>query len=194
MKGFECMTIDFCNLDITNMRVIPYFITKLGSNIETLVIRNMNTEMLLSTEYMFVNNKYLKLIDLGNMNTDNISSMYGMFKNCKSLEKIIMKSSSTWRLINVGEMFNFCGSLTDIDLPAIIPDGSSIYDMTYMFSGCKSLKKLNLSTMNISGSTVVTRAFSWCMGLSDKTCDLIRPSNKYSWSRLKPEIDDKGTF
>lgn len=186
------MTIDFCNLNMANMKILTYFVTELNSNIETLVIRNMNTEMILSTRYMFINNKHLKLIDLGDMNTSNISSMYGMFKNCDSLEKIIMRSSDTWRLIDVGEMFNFCNSLTEIDLPDIIPDGSSIYNMTYMFSGCLSLKKLNLSTLNISRSTVTTRSFFECMELSDRIYDITRPSNERSWEMLRPEIEAGG--
>lgn len=183
------MTVDFCNLNMANMKVLQYFVTELCSNIETLVIRNMNTEILLSTRYMFSNNEHLKLIDLGNMNTDNVSSMYGMFKNCKSLEKVIMKSSSTWRLLDVAEMFNYCSSLVEINLPDIIPDGSSIYDMTYMFSGCRSLKTLNLCTMNVNSEAMVTRAFYRCIKLSNEIGDLIRPSNENSWALLRPEVE-----
>lgn len=182
------MTIDFSGIDTSKVKILKGFMKELNATIETVIIRNLNTPKLLATNYMFSGNKNIKLIDLGNMNTNNWSSAYGMFRNCVSLEKVVMRSSSTWRLLDTGEMFNQCEKLTDIDLPAIIPDGTSLINTEYMFSRCSSLECLDLSTINIDIYTSTGRMFYKCHKLFENMDNLTKPSDPLSLSLIASQL------
>lgn len=184
------MIIDFSGIDTSKVKRIKNFMKNLNTTIETIIIRNLNTPKLLTTKYMFRGNKNIKLIDLGDINTNNWSTAYGMFQDCTSLEKVIMRSSSTWRLLDVGEMFNRCEKLTDIDLPAIIPDGSSLISTEYTFSRCSSLEYLDLSTMNIDKYTSTGRMFYKSPKLLKNMDNLRKPSNLLSISLIIAQMLD----
>ena len=174
------MTVDFSNLDASNVKKLKDFMSRLSENVNTLKIVHFNTPKLLSTRNMFRINKYLKVIDLGILNTSNWSNADRMFGDCRQLETIIFKATESWRLLSVYEMFSGCNALRNVNLPDMIPDGSSIETMGYMFACCRNLKYLDFSTFNITGDTSLDRAFCDCPELYGNMDYIKMPSNSQS--------------
>lgn len=91
-------------------------------------------------------NKYFDNVKLGVFDTSDkdITSLISAFSGC-SLSKIpdiSLNSNGTSKLIDASSMFYNCSNLTQ--LPVFIKDGSfnKIYNLQYMFSGCKLITNI----------------------------------------------------
>ena len=57
-------------------------------------------------------------------------------------------------------MFSGCSSLKELNLNNF--NTNNVTNMRYMFSGCSSLKELNLNNFNTNNVTKMSRMFSKC--------------------------------
>ena len=189
------MTVNFKNLDATKVRSFVWFMSKLPVRIETLVIRDLYTPKLLSTENMFRDSHGLMFVDIGDFETSNLSVASRMFRDCSELETVIFRSTETWRLLQVDEMFSGCKKLKNIDLPAIIPDGSSLRRAEYMFINCYNLSYLDFSAFNINDNTITVSAFRNCTNLFKYMDDLKMPENEQSAELIASQLlsDDQNS-
>ena len=89
------------------------------------------------------------LIDLSGMVTDKISTVTQMFKGCNSLQTVILPDNfDTSEVANFTGMFWYDQNLTTVNLDVL--DTRFAEDMAFMFSGCSSLTKLDLSSFDTS--------------------------------------------
>ena len=139
---------------------------------------------------MLLNSDNLREIDLGTLDTSNWSLANRMFKGCDDLETIIFKATESWRLLSLEEMFSGCTRIKNVDLQDIVPDGSSISNMEYMFLNCYSIEDLDLSTFNIDIGAETTRAFLGCSRLFEVMDYIGMPINEQSVELIMSQLLD----
>ena len=127
-----------------------------------------------SMENMFANQINLESITFSEISTRSVSNMSGMLKNCKSLASISLSLIDFSSANNMEFMFNGCEKLTSIMLPKkayIFNEGLS---MSNMFSYCKSLISIDLSTFTIKTNSDMNCMF--CFDDSLVTVELPKTS------------------
>ncbi|CCY93187.1 putative uncharacterized protein [Firmicutes bacterium CAG:884] len=65
----------------------------------------------------------------------------------------------------MGYMFSYCRSLTSLDLSSF--NTSKVTDMSDMFAGCSSLTSLDLSSFNTSNVTNMSSIFVGCTSINN---------------------------
>ncbi len=125
--------------------------------------------------YMFSDCSGLTNITFGeNFDTSHVTNMSGMFSDCFSLTSLDLSSFDTSRVRNMGHMFEMGydsnSKLTNITFGDKFVT-NEVTNMRSMFSGCSSLKSLDLSGFNTSnvGSDVtggMDSMFSGCSSLT----------------------------
>lgn len=136
------------------------------SNLESLDLSNFDTSavgVVPDGQYVDYNNNgmismfsgcsSLETLKLGSkFNTENVSYMDYMFKGCCKLGSIDISSFNTKKAVSMKDMFKDCSSASEI----IPGDNFSIESVTGsnlegMFSGCSSLRAIDLSNFKNSG-------------------------------------------
>lgn len=90
-----------------------------------------------------------------------------------SIENI--KYLNTSQMTDMGLMFSNCKSLTNLDLSSF--NTSNVTDMSCMFYNCSSLKELDLSNFNTSNVTRMTQMFFGCESLTSLDLSSFNTSN-----------------
>ena len=88
-----------------------------------------------------------------------------LFESMNFLGKTIkFNGFDTSKVTDMGSMFSRCRNITSLDLSSW--DVSNVTDMFDMFSGCRSLTSLDLSGWNTRNVTRMTNMFSSCRSLT----------------------------
>ena len=111
---------------------------------------------------MFQNCSSLKTVNMEGIDCQLVTTMQYMFDGCSSLTNINMSGAKYPKVTNVSYMFRNSG-LVDIDLSAFNPTAATT--TTYMFYGCKKLKRLNLSGFTFAKNQSFTYMFYDCSSL-----------------------------
>ena len=152
---------NFNTQNVTNMNSLFYECESLTS----INLSNFNTQNVLDMSYIFAKCKSLINIDLSNFYTKNVSNMKSMFYKCESLTNINLSNFNIQNVTDVSYMFCECGILTKIDL-SNCNDSRNLINMNDMFSGCKSLKNINISKLNTQNVTDMNNLFYECESLT----------------------------
>ena len=121
----KCFNITVNSSPLTNVKI-------------TLIYYNNLTK----SEGMFQNADTVLSINFSNnFDSSKIENMNSMFKNCLKLSSLIL-NFNTSKVKNMKEMFRKLNNLVYLDVSSF--DTSSVTDMNYMFSECKSLTSLVL--------------------------------------------------
>lgn len=114
-----------------------------------IIFKNVDTSNVTTIEYTFSNSIRIKNIDLSKFDFSNVKNINGTFQNCSNLKTInfgnITFSNYTGFFEN---FFKNCSSLEEVDTSKF---SSTTQAPRYMFSGCKKLKKIDLSNLTVSG-------------------------------------------
>ena len=87
------------------------------------------------------------------------------FANCQSLQTITgIENLNTSEVTNMSEMFSDCRALTSLDLSSF--DTSNVTNMEGMFFNCNSLTSLDVSSFNTSNVTDMGSMFQECSSLT----------------------------
>lgn len=92
----------------------------------------------------------------------NASNMFRRFINLKAIN--FGDSFDTSNVTNMSYMFSGCRSLTNLDLSCF--NTSKVMNMSQMFDGCENLVYLDLSYFHASSATTTTNMF--------KNCDMLK--------------------
>jgi surface protein len=136
-------------------------------------IENWDMSSATDLEAMFYGCGQLTSLDLSKWNVENVTTMSHLFADCFKLQNVDFTGWNTASLVSVNAMFNHCTSLKTLDMsmfdtskieafPQMFEACSSLerivglenwnttsgHDFNEMFSGCGSLKELNLSTFD----------------------------------------------
>lgn len=88
----------------------------------------------------------------------------GLFSECKNLQCIEgIEVLNTNSVVHMSCMFSGCRSLTDLDLSSF--DTHNVKFMQYMFEWCTSLKNLDLSSFDTSNVRYMNNMFCHCESL-----------------------------
>ena len=94
-----------------------------------------------------------------------VKSFEELFYNYKCIEYIYFKKFYRNNINNMECMFSGCSSLKDLNLSNF--NTNNVTHMGYMFSECSSLKGLNLSNFNSNNVTNMDGLFSGCFSLKE---------------------------
>lgn len=133
-------------------------------NAPTMIIENINTDVLTSCYQMFLGCIGLVgTLDLSNCNFTNILNFDSMFNGCTNLVEIIMSKGRWEKATNMNYMFANCTSLKKVVLDDFItPNVTSFYGM---FSGCSIIEEVDLSSLGAYKANNMTNMFIDCLNL-----------------------------
>ena len=83
----------------------------------------------------------------------------------KTLGIYHIKISIKNNIQNCYGLFSKCKNILNIDLSSF--DTKNVTNMSYMFNGCKSLKNINLSSFNTKNVTNISYMFNGCESLKN---------------------------
>ena len=115
---------------------------------------------------MFYNCSSLEALNLNTFNTSLVKDMSYMFTNCSSIKTLVLSEFDTKNVIYMNNMFELCKNLTNLTQKFVT---SSVKNMEYMFSNCKSLESLDISKFDTSLVTSMNSMFRDCSKLNSIT-------------------------
>ena len=136
---------------------------------------NWNMPNLTTVSHMFADCYNLETVDVSGWQTPALTNLDAMFNDCRKLKEVDMSSFDTSNVTIFGQLFEVCYALKHV-YGLENWDTSKGNDFSEMFSGCGSLKELNLSSFdtrnansNPSGNWVFLRFMTGCSGLEKVT-------------------------
>ena len=187
--NYELISVDLSNFNtskVTDMRHMFFYCFKLNS----INFSNFDTKSVKTFNSMFRNCQSLTSIDISHFDTSSATDLNAMFDGCENLESINLQNIDTSKTTNLNGMFYGCSKLTSLNLSSFdmsnaqtlqkmfygcenlqyiefnnIKTLNSLTDVYELFSGCKSLKSLDLSFMDISKVTNMESVFYGCENL-----------------------------
>ena len=153
------------------------------SKLATLDVSKFNTAKA-RLEGMFSGCSNLTNIDVSNFDLSGVESLNGlsnMFNGCNKLTTLDVSNFNTAKVSNMGGMFNGCSSLTSLDVSNW--DVTNLTSVSWMFASCTKLETLDTSNWKANWGTGNTwDVFSGCSSL--KKLDLSGITTSYSaWIR-----------
>ena len=134
-----------------------------------------NLPKLTTVSHMFADCHNLETIDVSGWQTPALTNLDAMFNDCRKLKEIDMSSFDTSNVTIFGQLFEVCYALEHV-YGLENWDTSKGNDFSEMFSGCGSLKELNLSSFdtrnansNPAGNWVFQRFMTGCDSLETVT-------------------------
>ena len=132
----------------------------------------LNTSLTTTVFSMFNGCKKLTAIDLSSFNTENMADIGGMFNTCTSLTSLDFSNFNTLNNTSLDYFCNKCSSLKTIIFPSSFVT-NKVKSFQYMFGGCSSLERLDLSHFDFSSSQEFQGMFDMCENLTS----IIFPEN-----------------
>ena len=152
-----------------------------------------NFQNLKDISEMFAGCFSLKEIDLSFLSNSPIENMFSLFHNCRSLTKIKnMEFLNTTAVTNMSSLFNGCISLKEVNISKLnlinVTDISKMFknclnltnvndinkwntiklnNISCLLCGCKSLEKVNLSSLDMPVLEDMSNTFSDCSFLKE---------------------------
>ena len=165
-------SIDVSGLDTRNATNMSNTFTACSS-LEYLDLRSWDTSKVKSFWNMFLNCSSLKSIDVSSFNTSKVSdyfSFYTMFSGCLSLETIDLSNFdfSNSGSYSISGMFQNCESLKSVKFPSDVHFNNNV-TTNQVFSSCKLLETLDLSSFDTTNVTSMNEMFSYCNSLKNLT-------------------------
>jgi len=114
----------------------------------------------------------------GGFVTDNVKNMSWMFANCHNLKKVYdsysyQETFNTENATEMSHMFYNCRSCDD--LPVYITSYKNVEDLTDMVAGCSSLERFS-KYESFSKATKLSGMFSGCTSLKEINLSYIKPT------------------
>ena len=154
------------------------------SNIQTLLISNLNTTNVTDMSYMFQGNDLLKTLDVSSFDTSNVVNMSGMFllsnRFIDSKKPLVysllmhldVSNFDTGKVTNMSEMFRSANGLETLDVSTF--NMQNVADISYMFQNTlikdthksligyipSHLKSLNVKNWNTSSLQNMRQCFA----------------------------------
>ena len=157
----------------------------------------LDTSEVVYTEAMFMNCTGLTNIDMTCLNFKNVRNITGMFANCSNIQTLDLSPFCNSSKINsiCGDcrmynghlsstqgLFSGCRKLRMINLSSL--NLENVVDMEMMFSNCTSLTNIDLSTLNTSKATNMRAMFMNCSGLTELDLTPLNTSNVTNMSKM----------
>ncbi len=161
----NCTSIDLGKLD-TSKTTLMRNVFHGCSALTSLVLPRTGTPAVTDMSFMFWGCSSLRSVDLTRFNASHVTGhgLMDLFSGCSSLEQIKLPGNlHTGRATNMGFMFSGCKSLRSINLHAL--DTRNVQVMTFMFYGCQGLSSIDLRGFSTASATSLAYMFAGCSGL-----------------------------
>ena len=157
--------VNFAGFDLTYTGTVASFFSECRSLVN-LDLSDWNTGGVSDFHELFMECKKLKNLNITNLDVTSASSLGMMFGGCRSLTELDLSHFNTPNLQDPGFMFYLCESLESITFGDRF-NTSNVSAFNGIFSGCTSLKTIDLSKFDFSNSTSYWRLFQDCNSLTD---------------------------
>ena len=144
-------------------------------NLKTVDMRGWNVTNLTTMSHMFADCYKLENVYFTDWKTTSLTSLNGTFNNCTSLKTVDMSMFDTSNVYYFCQAFEYCDSLEKV-IGLENWDTSLGDNFSEMFSGCRNLKQLDLSSFDTrnadhlkEGDWVFLRFIDNCTGLEKIT-------------------------
>ena len=162
-KGCNALT----SLDLTSFRPKLRKIQEMFSgckSLTNLIIPNIDTSLITTMEYLFLNCTSLTSIDITNFNnTYSLNNMTEMFKFCESLKSLDLSKMVISNVKDMSSLFYGCKNLISLNISNFIT--TKVENFELIFYGCTSLKYIDLSSFNTDISHNMKSMFKECTSL-----------------------------
>ena len=155
--------VDLSNYNTTNITTAQDMFSSCW-NLKHINLDNIITTNIQSMSGMFSACRSIKELDLSNFNTSNVTDMSYMFANMYFLEELDLSNFNTSRSTNMASMFSGCNKLKKLDLHNFSIN-SSITAMNNMFASCSNMLEIDLSNMQTYSNCNYKSMFSGCNSL-----------------------------
>ena len=133
-------------------------------SLTNLFIPNIDTSLITTMEYLFLNCNSLTSIDISIFkNTYSLNNMTEMFKFCESLESLDLSKMVTSNVIDMSSLFYGCKNLISLNISNFIT--TKVENFEFIFYGCTSLKYIDLSSFNTNIAYNMRSMFKECTSL-----------------------------
>ncbi|MDO4413851.1 MAG: BspA family leucine-rich repeat surface protein [Erysipelotrichaceae bacterium] len=154
--------LNISGFDTSNMTKMSSFFSGC-SQLKELDLSHFDVSGASDLRRLFAGCVSLNLIDLSSFDTSACQNMSGMFADCKSLKTVDLSPLDTSNVQDMGEMFMDSG-IEELDLSVI--DTSWLGNMYRMFSGCRSLRNINLKGLQTGNVSNMCFLFYDCRSLA----------------------------
>ena len=154
------ISVDFSNFNSSNLQDTTYLFYYCSS-LKSIDFSNSDFSKLRNIDCMFQNLKLLESVTFPE-NLPNLKSARNTFSGCSSLKSIDFSNCNLTSLTFIKEMFHSCISLESVSFPDSL---TNVEDMQSIFSGCSSLKSIDLSNIDLSKTSYINNMFDSCSKL-----------------------------
>lgn len=134
------------------------------TKMRTCDLSGLDTSNSTSLQGMFWQCTSLEDVDLTSLNTSRVTNMNGMFTGCKNLRSVNMTGIDTSHVTDFSYLFRDCSSLSNIDTAYL--NTSNALDMTHMFANT-GISTIDLSSLDTSNAKSMGGMFSACKHLKE---------------------------
>lgn len=133
-------------------------------SLTSLDVSHFDTRNVKTFERIFCGCELITTLDISNFKTTCVIKVRGMFENDFALQSITFGANFTIKLVhNIDYMFSGCKSLQRID--ASMFQLPMLQSMRGTFDGCVSLETIDMRNVDINNAKDCTRAFRYCKEL-----------------------------
>lgn len=165
---YNLTELDIANWDVSKVTNFSYMFTQC-KQLKSLDLRTWDTSSATNISYMFYQCYGLKqILGLENFNTSKISgsNLNGIFANCFSIEDLSgVKNFVVDNVTQLVSIFSGCEKIKKLDLSSW--NVSKVTTLENIFNGCKNLKQLNITGWTPGALTSVSNAFNSCHSLQN---------------------------
>ncbi len=111
--------------------------------------------------------KLSTVTDLKYLNSSEAITMSNMFQGCSSLKSLDLSTLRADKVTTIGFMFCGCSSLTELNLKGLGSMPAMKNNISGLFSGCRSLKTIDMGDIRTTNVTMANRLFENCTRLRD---------------------------
>ena len=136
-------------------------------------LNNFNTSKAIQFDSMFYSCTNLKFLDVSSFDTSKAEDMSGMFGSCNNIENIKgLNNFITNSVISMHDMFSDCKKIQSLDLSSF--NTSKVIFFYDMFKNCVNLKMLNLKNFEI----LSTNVHDMFKNINTNNCEIIADAER----------------
>ena len=148
--NMKLTNLDLSKWDTSSATTMGWMFYGCGSLTEV-NLSNQTMPNLTTMSHMFADCYKLEHVYMDNWETPALLCMDGVFNNCEAMKSVDLSSFDTAKVKEFSQLFEACYSLEEV-IGMDNWETSAACTYTEMFSGCRKLKKLDLSSFNTSGA------------------------------------------
>ena len=146
------------------------------SSLISIDLANVDTRDVTTMTYMFGSCSSLSNINFGNINTSKVTDMQFMFYSCKKIASLDLSTLDTKNVEDMTALFFGCEALQQIKFGTNFTT-TTVKEIDGMFGGCTTIKKIDLSSFELTSISGEVNLFFWADNYCDEIQTIISPKS-----------------